>query len=526
MRHTRPVRPLSIPLGVAAVALVAATLPVSGAHAAQEPAFSGYAADAWAAPVKIEVYESTIPIPATPQAELEIAYTTTEATTGLHKGRASFLWPGDPVGSGFVTFGEKLGLPEQVYENGYPAQVNSEHPGGPESQTDEPFPGTMMRTRASAEEVAALAGFSSDGRPPADREQGDEAPVAPAPPGGPAALTGAAPAEEEPDSSSPLPPELAALVDVGSFTSRSASAPGADRVTSTAYSALEDASLLGGVVVFEAISARTTTTSDGARSDVTGGSRAGSITIAGQTFAMGSDGIRAGGQDLDVPGLPDEPDQALAQLGLTVTLPQRDLATRGLEASGLVEAVQVEIDTVRLKQHIDQVPLGDVVGALPPNELTKVVSTLANLAPRIVITLGNAAARTETITGLDSPLVDAPVVPAVPEDPGATGGSSGTGATGGTAGSSGTGTPGTSGTPASAAPAASGAPSAGAGLEDAALAAGLPALTTVPGALTMGGILLAIGAGTWLRRIGALALGGASSCAHGLDSGLPDLRKA
>ncbi|HEX8780345.1 MAG TPA: hypothetical protein VF728_04145, partial [Nocardioides sp.] len=63
-------------------------------------------------------------------------------------------------------------------------------------------------------------------------------------------------------------------------------------------------------------------------------------------------------------------------------------------------------------------------------------------------------------------------------------------------------------------------------LEDAALASGLPALNTIPGALTMGGILAAIGAGTWLRRIGVMALGGAATCSHGLDSGLPDLRQA
>ena len=32
--------------------------------------------------------------------------------------------------------------------------------------------------------------------------------------------------------------------------------------------------------------------------------------------------------------------------------------------------------------------------------------------------------------------------------------------------------------------------------------------------------------GEHLRRMGALALGGGAACPHGLDSGLPDLRKA
>ncbi len=39
------------------------------------------------------------------------------------------------------------------------------------------------------------------------------------------------------------------------------------------------------------------------------------------------------------------------------------------------------------------------------------------------------------------------------------------------------------------------------------------------------GTVAAVG-GTWLRKMGAIALGGSGSCTHGLDSGLPDLRKA
>ncbi len=121
-------------------------LPWSSASAGEEPAFSGYNSSAWAAPVKIEFYEPTIPIPADPQLEVEMAYTRVEAETGLGRGRGSWLWPGDPVGEGAKTFVEQLGLPEELGERGYPVQVNSTYPTGPESQADEPFPGTIMRT--------------------------------------------------------------------------------------------------------------------------------------------------------------------------------------------------------------------------------------------------------------------------------------------------------------------------------------------------------------------------------------------
>ena len=63
-------------LALSAGALAGAVLPVSAsapADGADKPAFSGFSAVASAAPVKVEIYEPTIPIPATPQLEFEMA---------------------------------------------------------------------------------------------------------------------------------------------------------------------------------------------------------------------------------------------------------------------------------------------------------------------------------------------------------------------------------------------------------------------------------------------------------------------
>ena len=65
-----------------------------------------------------------------------------------------------------------------------------------------------------------------------------------------------------------------------------------------------------------------------------------------------------------------------------------------------------------------------------------------------------------------------------------------------------------------------------AALPPAALASGLPDLFSIPGLLLVGSIAGACVAGSYVRRMGALALGGGGACSHGLDSGLPDLRKA
>ena len=202
-------------------------------------------------PVKIEIYEPTIPIPATPQLELDLGYTKVEADSGSSPGRASFLWPGDAVGEGLKTFVEQLGLPPELGENGYPVQVNS-HTGPPvrREQADEPFPGTVdAHQRDGDEDGVAQTGFSHrrrgrrrhrDGRPGRGRRRpacrpADASPALPGSPTGPAstqfgqAITGgssataaadASPADDPAAGGVPgLPPEVAALVDVEGYTS-------------------------------------------------------------------------------------------------------------------------------------------------------------------------------------------------------------------------------------------------------------------------------------------------------------------
>lgn len=508
--------------------LVALVLPWSSATAGEKPSFSGHNAYAWAAPVKIEFYEPTIPIPANPQFEIELGYSRVEAETGLARGRGSWLWPGDPVGEGAKTFAEQLGLPDQLGENGYPVQVNAEYPSGAESQRDEPFPGTVMRTAADAARVVADVGYSTDGEvqdPEADGGDGGgdgDAPV----PGLPAdgledfgdAITGEADttAASEKSAEPVLPPELTALVDLAGYVSTSEAVTGGDVVRTVSRSAAQEVSLLSGLVLVEGVSARMVTSSDGKRASATGTSRIGTLTLAGTRFSLGPDGVEAAGQGAPIPGLPDDPAKALAQLGLELFLSKPDAQRRGDQALGLAEGLRVVIDTTQLRSTLADLPLGEVIGAVPDEakELNGLLQAVAGLSPKIVITLGNAGTAVDTVQGV--------VVPPAPEAPtGDGGGDAGDGSGGGAGG----------GLPAGGAPGAPAdtgstpaADDALAGTEP--VAAGLPPLNSVPGALLVGGVGLAAAGGTWLRKIGVLALGGAASCPHGLDSGLPDLRKA
>jgi hypothetical protein len=504
---------------VLATGLVALVLPWSSAEAGEEPAFAGYNTSAWAAPVKVELYEPTIPIPASPQFELELGYTKVEAETGLARGRGSWLWPGDPLGEGAKTFADQLGLPEQVGEAGYPAQVNAEHPSGQPTQRDEPFPGTVMRTSADGERVSAEVGYSSDGEVQ-DHQDDDGDSGDPALPGLPTdgledfgdAITGeSGTAAAEPV----LPPELTALVDVAGYASTSEATTTSDLVRTVSRSSATDVSLFGGLLLVEGVSARMVTTSDGTHVTAAGTSRLGTLSIAGNEFTVGPDGVEAAGQTAPIQGLPDDPARALQALGIELLVSTPREQRRGDQATGLTEGLQVVVDTSRLRSQLGDLPLADVIGAVPDEaqELKSLLQAAAGLSPRIVITLGNAGTATATVQALDVP--PAPTVPAA--------GSGGDRGTGGNPGGGEGPALGAPGAPADDGPA----PAADGDLVSAApVAAGLPPLNSVPGALLVGGVGLAAAAGTWLRKAGVLALGGAGSCPHGLDTGLPDLRKA
>ncbi|MGH3362044.1 MAG: choice-of-anchor P family protein, partial [Nocardioides sp.] len=401
---------LALPL--ASAGIVALVLPWSSASAGEKPAFSGYNTSAWAAPVMIELYEPTIPTFTSPQAELELAYTRVEAETGIARGRGSWAWPGDGVGEGFKTIADALGLPPEVGKQGYPFQVNSEHPSGESEQKDEPFPGMVMRTSADGERVSAEVGYSPDGEAdePKSSDGGGDQPEAPGTPGLPtdqlsdfgSAVTGSSRSGEGTAATPLLPPELAALVDFTAYSSTSSADTGTDLVSTESRSVVSDVSLIGGLVVLEGVTAEMLTTSNGKQGTAEGGRELGTMTIAGNEFTVGPDGVQAGGENAAIPGLPDDPGKALAELGLAFSVAKPQEQSSGDKASGLATGVVVEIDTTKLRSQLRNVPLDDIVGAIPDEtgELKSLIGAAANLSPRIVLTLGNAGTETDTVQGL------------------------------------------------------------------------------------------------------------------------------
>ena len=564
--------------GLAAAAVVALALPVGGGavaapaptgagvvRTAGDPEFAGFAATAIATPVRVEVYEPTIPLPASPQGELNFGYAVVKADSSTSRGKASYLWPGDAVGEGFKTIAEQVltpfGFPPEVtdpiYEAGYPIQVNSNHPAGPPSESDEQVPGSIQRTSASAEKTTALSGYSTDCKlgqeQPAEEGEGGEGEEGPIPglpdlpfPGldgltkgltavlAPAAKGPKAAAAEEEEVACPIPAELTTIIDMGGFgaqttVTRGADEDGVERVKAVSRSAVGEISLLLGIVQIDGLVATATTTSDGAKATTVGVTDYGTLTIAGQKFRYGSDGFEAAGTPQDIPGLPADPNQALEALGIQVLLPQPTEKREGDKGTTAVGGMQVVIDSTKVRQQLIDggLPIGaisEAINGLPfPEEAGQVKSVLGaalNLSPKFVITLGNATSVVDT-----SPEI---VIPDV--DTGDTETDTGGGTdTGGTTGTGGVATPGGDVPLDAGAPADSGGePAIGddARTDAAPAGAGLPELFSIPGALFFGGILGAAVLGSYLRRLGILALGGGSNCSMGLEAGLPDLRKA
>ncbi|WP_435768896.1 hypothetical protein [Nocardioides sp. SYSU DS0651] len=518
----------------------AGAVPAEGAPARAAAAYGGYTATAWATPIRVEVYEPSLPIPATPQVEFEMGYSKVKADSGSSTGRASYFWPGDPVGEGLRTFAEQLGLPADnpLTGNGYPVQVNSQYPGEPPSQRDEPFPGMVMRTTSGDKTAVAENGFSPDGV--VLGPEASEPPKGGDPSGNPLAglqdqlgnllgggLAGTSTKKTAMVPGAPsvpgLPPELGLLVDMDGYVSVSRMDATKDPIATASRASLGEIRLLGGLLTLGGLETVARATTDGAKGAASGKAAWGRMAIAGQEFEMGPDGIKAAGKTTPIPFLKDAPAAALEQLGITIEVPKPTRKVEGDLATSVHEGLRVTLDTKVLAPVLKAIP-SSALGELIPAEagpLKGIVSGLSGLAPKIVLTLGVASATVDTVPPIEVGAPPAPGVTDAEAPPPASGGNAGGGGSAGAPPAAGDSAP---TAPAGAADAKSGEVDA---LVDAAPAsAGLPALFSIPGMLLIAAFAAAAVAGSWFRRIGAAALGGGGACPHGLDSGLPDLRKA
>lgn len=519
--------------------ILASTLPLTGApgltgQAAQAadgaPSYGGYTASAWSSPVRIEVFEPSLPIPVdagVAQLEFAMGYSKVKADSGMSSGRSSLFWPGDPVGEGLKTFAEQLGLPSTpLTENGYPVQVNSQYPGDTPTQKDNKIPGTIQQTTSGDRTAIAETGFSPDGAVlgPDDESGGggtggSDNPLSGLTDGVQGLLTGGLGGTKA--AAAPANP-LGLLVDVDGYVSVSKMDATKGPVSTVSRATLGEVRLLGGLITLGGVETVARATSDGTTGKAGGKAVYGKMAIAGQEFGFGPDGAIVSGKTMPIPGLQDLPADALEQLGITISVPKPVRTVEGDLATSESAGLRITLDTKLLSPLLKALPLSAITALIPelPGQaamLKGLIAGLGSLSPKIVLTVGIARATVDTVP----PIEVAPVTP------------------GGTVTPPSTSTPpkpaaGSVGVPpAAGAPAPAGAaptPAADtpvADLVDAApTSSGLPPLGSIPGMLLVAAFLVAAIAGSWFRRLGVAALGAGAPCAHGLESGLPDLRKA
>src|SRR3546814_6154651 len=91
----------------------------------------------------------------------------------------------------------------------------------------------------------------------------------------------------------------------------------------------------------------------------------GTLSIAGQKFAIGPDGVEATGKTTPIPGLNDNPAKALEQLGLKIVVPKPEREVEDDKATSTIEGLRVEIDTKLLRPVIPAIPSGALAELIP-----------------------------------------------------------------------------------------------------------------------------------------------------------------
>ena len=472
----------------------------------------GYSGVAQAEAIRIQIFEPVIPIPVDPgkpQVDGGIAYSKANTDTGpVTRATASYLWPGDVLGDGF---GALVGNDKAQYS----IQVNSRYPEtatSPAKNTAQITDGNGMTTSTDGFNTKATVTGLGIAGPDTDLLGGIGSGLRNLP------GLGNPTASPSKDVSVPVPVSqmLAALATVQNVQSTSSVVVGKNTVTSSAQALMSNIKLLGGLINIDSMKVTSTTVSDGKKAVTSGSIRPGAITLAGTDIGLAGKGVQLGDSSTKLPDIPSAVTDLLSKIGVEIDYAPSSRTADGATAALASDALVISIDTQPLKTALNVGgligPLQDLVSKIP--NLGGTLGPLLGLGPKIVIRIGDVYS-----TATAAPAYVGPVV-----NP--TGGNPTPGQTGGnpvppvnTGGvppiNTGGGVPLPTPTPSGSTTPPSTQPSAFT----------LPGLGDVPKWLIVGGLALALAAGWLFRMASGFILGGAGSCAHGLTTGVPDLRK-
>jgi hypothetical protein len=513
-RFGRPAKRALALFGGAAVAVLAWPGP-----SAADTALGGYSGVAQAEAIRIQIFEPEIPIPTDPgkpQVDGGIAYAKSNTDTGpVTRATASYLWPGDTIGDGF---GALAGNDKAQYA----IQVNSKYPEtptAPAKNTAQLTEGNGMTTSTDGFDTkASVTGLGIAG-PDTDLLSGIGKGLRNLPGiGNPTAP----PAKELPSLPLPVGQLLAAIATVQNVQSKSSVLVGKNSVTSSAQTLMSNVSLLGGLINIDSMRVTSTTVSDGKTARTSGSIRPGAITLAGTDIGLAGKGVKLGDSSTKLPDLPSTVTDLLGKIGIEITYAPSTRTSQGATAALASDALVISVDTQPLKTALNVGglvgPLQDLISKIP--HIGSTLAPLLGIGPKIVIRIGDVYS-----TATAAPAYTGPVGPPTGGNPHPGGGHTGGGnpvppvdtGGGGTPIDTGGGVPLPSTPPGTTTP--------GTTTPTQSSAFDLPGLGEVPKALIIGGLVLALLSGWLFRMLSGFVLGGAGRCAHGLTTGVPDLRK-
>ncbi|MCU1450185.1 MAG: hypothetical protein JWP02_2355 [Acidimicrobiales bacterium] len=337
----------------------------------------GYDLAAQAHVLEVIVDSDTIPVPAHPVLDATLPHTSATLQSGpLGHGLASMLWPGALAGHfgtalkqldqlcttllpvplpGVPT--QCLAVPQQLKDNADalndPAKAETFVPGGPAEShwPDSTVPGLTMSSRAAADKVESIAGFTDFGAP--------------------------------------------GLATVGPVQSRSIASTAGGKATSDATSDVSKLVLAGGLVTVDHVVSTARQSTDGTKAIGTGTTVVSGLKVGGLPATVDESGVHIG----SLTGLAN---QALNTLGLSLRLTAPVVTTDGAKGSSLAPVLVIGYrdDANALEQAAGAMGQKLTTGPLKP--LTGSLQQLVQgPQSKVTIALGGASATVDGSTGFD-----------------------------------------------------------------------------------------------------------------------------